>query len=112
MDGSLCASEAEEAHRMLAARVAAHPEWFPSEADTSVRVLNETSLFGLNGREYRPDRVIIRPEGVIVVDFKFAHHEDRYLRQVAEYAAIYRQLGYEVLSAVIWYVEEDKTEYI
>ena len=112
MDGSLDARDASEAREMLSERIAAHPEWFPSSEDREVRVLNETSLFAADGREYRPDRVIVRPEGVVVVDFKFARPEDRYLRQVGNYAAIYRQLGYNVLAAVIWYVEEDKMEII
>lgn len=112
MDGSLDAQEAREALSLLSGRISAHPEWFPPRGDDSVRILNEASIFASNGKDYRPDRVIMRPEGVIVVDFKFGHPEDVYLRQVGNYAAIYRQLGYNVLSAVIWYVEEDKMQFI
>lgn len=112
MDGSLDAQDSLDAYRLLSARIAAHPEWFPSSDDKDVQVLNEASVFASSGKEYRPDRVILRPEGVIVVDFKFGHPEDIYLRQIGNYAAIYRQLGYDVLSAVIWYVEEDKMQLI
>lgn len=112
MDGSLDAQDASEALALLSERITAHPEWFPESGDEDVQVLNEVSLFASDGHEYRPDRVILRPDGIIVVDFKFARPEDKYLRQVGNYAAIYRQLGYNVLSAVIWYVEEDKMQFI
>lgn len=112
MDGSLDAQDAQVVFSLLAGRISAHPEWFPSREDEGVRVVNEASVFASSGREYRPDRVILRPDGVVVVDFKFGHPEDAYLRQVGNYAAIYRQLGYDILSAVIWYVEDDKMQYI
>ncbi len=111
-DGLLDPADAVEAGRLLSERMASHPEWFPSSGEKGVRILNETSLFSSEGREYRPDRVVIRPGGVIVLDFKFGAPEEKYLRQVGNYAAIYRQLGYNVLSAVIWYVEEDRMEII
>ena len=111
-DGSLTAEDALAAGDLLRRRIAAHPEWFPAAPGEGTLVYNEQSLFAADGREYRPDRVVVCPEGVRIVDFKFAHRDSRYKLQVSNYASLYRQLGYNVLSAAIWYVENDEIELI
>ncbi len=111
-DGALDAQAGAEALALLGERIAAHPEWFPSAQDAEVKVFNELSVFGPDGKEYRPDRVVVSPDGVRVVDFKFARQERSHQTQVANYVSLYRQLGYKVISGVIWYVEEDIMEFV
>lgn len=108
--GSLDSVSAVKAMELLSARIASHPEWFPV-GDTlpeGVEVLNETGIFGADGREYRPDRVIAVDSEVTVVDFKFGQPKDSYRRQVQNYVSLYRALGRKVKCGVIWYVEDDK----
>lgn len=108
--GSLDAASARKARELLSARIASHPEWFPA-GDTlpeGVEVFNETGIFGADGREYRPDRVVAVGSEVTVVDFKFGQPKDSYRRQVENYVALYRALGRKVKCGVIWYVEDDK----
>jgi hypothetical protein len=107
-DALLSESEAALAADLLEKRVAAHPEWF----DQAAEVLNERSIFASDGSEYRPDRVVLSEDGVIVVDFKFGAPEKKYLRQVGRYASLYGALGYKVKAAVVWYVETDNCEYL
>ncbi len=111
-DGSLAAEDALAAGDLLRRRIASHPEWFPAAPEERVLVYNEQSLFAADGREYRPDRVVICPEGVRIVDFKFARKDSRHRLQISNYASLYRQLGHNVLSAAIWYVENDEIELI
>lgn len=111
-DGTLDADIGAEALALLGKRIAAHPEWFPATPNADVRVYNELSVFGPDGREYRPDRVVVGPDGVRVVDFKFGRREERYRSQVANYASLYGSLGYNVVSAAIWYVEDDSMEFV
>ncbi len=106
-DGDLEPGRREEVLDMLSRRIASKPEWFPADG---VRILNETSLFDTDGREWRPDRVIIKGDSVTVVDYKFGEHNPRYRAQVARYAAIYRRLGYLDVSTAIWYVPLDEVE--
>ncbi len=112
LSGSLASEDAQEARELLGRGIASHPEWFPAASGGSAEVYNEQSIFSPKGREFRPDRVVICPEGVRIVDFKFGHREERYRSQVSGYASLYRSLGYNVLSAAIWYVEEDEVELI
>ena len=112
LSGSLAPEDAQAARELLARGIASHPEWFPTASDGSAEVYNEQSIFSPKGREFRPDRVVVCPEGVRIVDFKFGRREERYRSQVSGYASLYRSLGYNVLSAAIWYVEDDEVELI
>ncbi len=111
-DGKLDAAGGEAARQLLGAGIAAHPDWFPAATGPDVRVLNERTLFDADGREYRPDRVVLRGREVTVVDFKFGGEHASYRRQVAGYARLWHELGYQVKGAYLWYVPDGKTEQV
>ena len=77
-------------------------EWF-GEWD-EVRTENDILSAGIVGTR-RPDRVMIRGERAVVVDYKFgeeqraAHH-----RQVATYAQLLREMGYTQIEGYVWYL--------
>jgi len=100
--GEVTPGEAEEIRRLLADRIAegAGRGWFPDSA----RVLNETSLIDVDGSIFRPDRVVVDGNKVIVIDYKSGGHRKSYERQLARYADIWRRMGYEDVSSVLWYV--------
>lgn len=79
--------------------------WFPD--DSSV-ILNETTLIDTDGQMYRPDRVIISDGRVTVVDYKFGEHYGVYAKQLRKYADIWRRMGYQDVSAFLWYVHTDE----
>lgn len=103
-DGRIDAEEGKEAGSLLSARIAGHPEWFRSDTDT----LNEVTMFAADGSEHRPDRVIVSSDGITVIDFKFGREDGRYLYQLRRYASLFKALGYDTVSAYIWYIVEDK----
>ncbi len=109
-DGRLDVEDGAEVLALLRERIAAYPQWFPVAEDPSVRVLNEQTLIAADGREYRPDRILLRGRSATIIDFKFGRREEAYRHQVKRYAQILRQLGYEVAGAYIWYVPEDDVE--
>lgn len=74
--------------------------WFPEDG---ARVLNEVTVFGADGREHRPDRVIVRDGAVSIVDYKFGEPESSHRKQVRRYADTYRAMGYGSVSAFLWY---------
>ena len=107
-DGRLDAAGGQKALGFLQERLAAHPDWFPTEPGTDVRVLNEQSLFDRYGNEHRPDRVILRGRQAVIVDYKFGQAKESYCRQLERYAKLWHELGYDVIGAYVWYVEDDK----
>lgn len=79
--------------------------------DGSHQVLNETAILFGNGFSKRPDRIMIRNGEVIVVDYKFGEKEEKkYHKQLKEYMALIRQIGYKQVKGYVWYIELDKIE--
>ena len=102
VSGILTSEEASAVEKMLSESIenVRSLGWFPDRRDD---VLNETSIIDTDGRIYRPDRVIKDGDKVIVVDFKFGCHDDRYVSQVNRYARLWRRMGYGDVSGFLWY---------
>ena len=105
--GDVDKASAEEDLELLRERIASHPEWFPEDG---AEILTETSLFDVDGEEYRPDRVVIKDGKVTVIDYKFGEKNPRYRRQLSKYISIYRNMGYSQVEGAIWYVPADEVE--
>lgn len=103
MRGDVTADEAPEVLSLLVKRIEGVNEygWF---TDTSDRILNESELMDKDGSVLRPDRVVIEGEKVTVIDYKFGEHRKSYERQVERYARMWQEMGYEEVSAYLWYV--------
>ena len=102
-NGDLTAAEAEEALALLRQRITEVSEsgWFRESADI---ILNEATLIDTDGEMYRPDRVVLEGRKVAIIDYKFGDHNPRYVRQLRKYSEIWKRMGYEHVSAHLWYV--------
>ncbi len=66
-------------------------EWFAPDAV----VMNEATILTPDGRQYRPDRVVLRGGVATVVDYKFGDRErPAYHDQVRQYMRLVQQMGY------------------
>ena len=43
------------------------------------------------------------------MDYKFGQEKEGYRFQLKRYARLWHELGYDVIGAYVWYVEDDKT---
>ena len=75
--------------------------WFDCSPE---EVMNEATLIDTDGQMYRPDRVILRGGKITVIDYKFGEHYRRYEAQLKKYAQIWNRMGYQDVSAFLWYV--------
>ena len=105
--GAITADEAEEFAGIIkqGLRNPQAREWF----DYGNRIISERPVCDGNGRIYRPDRVVVTPDGrTIVIDYKFGEKEDkRYLSQVKNYMSIIGKCGFGNTEGYVWYVPED-----
>jgi len=70
-------------------------------------VMAEQEILFPDGSMRKPDRVMIRDNNAIVVDYKFGkQHNQRYEQQVRSYAKSLYEIGYNKVDAFIWYVFE------
>lgn len=82
-------------------------DWY----DGCARVMNEVDILAGKGLAKRPDRVMIYPDRVVIVDYKFgAKEEKRHQAQVRNYLKLVRRMGYSRVEAYLWYIELDKIE--
>lgn len=74
-------------------------------------VLNECDIIKPDGNVARPDRVLLKGDCAVVVDYKFGSlaGEDasgrKYVRQVGEYMKLLQQMGYADVKGYVWYVK-------
>ena len=69
-----------------------------------IEVMNESTLIDTDGQMYRPDRVLVKDGKITVIDYKFGEHYRKYERQLQKYADIWKRMGYQDVSAFLWYV--------
>ena len=103
--GELPSALKEETLALLQERLSAVSAkgWFSPE----VKVHQEGVILSPDGGEYRPDRVVVFPDGrVDLVDYKFGAPEPGYLRQVQRYESLYRRMGYTQVRGYLWYFQE------
>ena len=101
--GEITSEEASEIKSLLAERIAqgVRNGWFPEDAS---KVLNETSLIASSGKLYRPDRVVLDGGKVLIFLIMFTELIIDYEKQLTGYADLWRKMGYEDVSAILWYV--------
>ncbi len=80
-------------------------EWF----DGSWDLLREQAMM-VNGEEKRPDRVMLKGEKAIVLDYKFGAPNPKYHKQVADYMEVMRLLGYCEVEGYLWYAQQGTLE--
>ena len=102
-NGDISAGECEETISLLHDRLEEiRPMgWFDCAV---IEVMNESTLIDSDGQMYRPDRVIVKDGKVTIIDYKFGEHYRKYEKQLQRYADIWRRMGYQDVSAFLWYV--------
>ena len=104
--GDLPLSMKEESLNLLQGRIASVSGrgWF----SPGVRVKQEAAILDTQGREYRPDRVVLHPDGSVhVIDYKFGRPDPHYTNQVRQYVNLYHKMGYKKVEGYIWYLEDN-----
>ena len=76
-----------------------HEEWFSGKD----YVLFEQDIITPTNTLNRPDRVIIKDNHAIVIDYKFGHNAYKsHLDQVRQYMVLLRQMGYTTEGHIIY----------
>jgi ATP-dependent exoDNAse (exonuclease V) beta subunit len=78
-------------------------EWFDG---TWSDIKHEAEILRKGNRTHRPDRVMIKDNRVVVVDYKFGELKStKYNKKVDKYMDLIREMGkYDTIEGYIWYV--------
>lgn len=115
-EGIIGESETEEDIRELTRHAFSLPQikdWYSG----SWKLFNECEIIWQeNGelRTRRPDRVMMRNDEIVVVDFKFGKTNKKYNKQVEGYMQLLARMGYpsQNIKGYLWYVKENKIEVV
>lgn len=113
-DGIIGRSETEKEIQELTRRAFSLPQvqdWYSG----SWQLFNECDIIWQEDGELRtrrPDRVMMRGDEIVVVDFKFGKQNKKYNKQVKDYMQLLTRMGYpkENIRGYLWYVEEELIE--
>ncbi|HEY1023551.1 MAG TPA: UvrD-helicase domain-containing protein [Sphingobacteriaceae bacterium] len=65
---------------------------------------NERTIISSTGESYRPDKVLIGDEQVLIIDFKFTGEpKPQHYKQVKEYRDLLQEMGYKNIEAYLYY---------
>ncbi len=111
LDRGLIASldEAGQLERFIRKRLADEraASWF----DGSWTVMSENDILSLTPEgelvTRRPDRVMLRGDETVVVDYKFGRQRPEYEAQVAQYMSLLTRMGRDHVKGYLWYVYKD-----
>jgi ATP-dependent exoDNAse (exonuclease V) beta subunit len=77
-------------------------DWFTKKW----KVKTESDILVKNEKIQRPDRVMIRGEKAVVVDYKFGEvEEESHESQLGKYIRVFQRMGFADVTGFIWYVE-------
>jgi ATP-dependent exoDNAse (exonuclease V) beta subunit len=72
-------------------------------------VMNEAEIILPAGKTKRPDRVMIKDNQTLIIDYKFGRKIDAvYETQLREYASLLQSMGYSHIESYVWYVKLGK----
>lgn len=78
--------------------------WF----DGTYEVINEDALLTVKGNIRIPDRVLISEKEIIVIDFKFGKHHEKYKDQIIEYRQLLKDYYNLPVKSFLYYPENKK----
>ena len=109
MEGVITEAEATEVTQKLTEllQLPQVKDWYNDQ----YHILNEVEILSKEGLTKRPDRVMLRGDEVVVVDYKFGQRLLKsHQAQVRNYLRLIREMGYTQVSGFLWYVELGKIE--
>ncbi|MCF6278841.1 MAG: UvrD-helicase domain-containing protein [Flavobacteriaceae bacterium] len=75
--------------------------------ETNVLVFNEQELISKDKKRQIPDRIVVKGNNVVVIDYKTGSQNKKHYLQVKEYSNTLNEMGYEVLEKLLVYIDSN-----
>jgi len=80
-----------------------YSDWFSDQWT----VLNERDILRMGENKHRPDRVLLRDNRAMVIDYKTGEESDKDIRQMKGYLSDLQKMGYLICEGNIWYLQNN-----
>ncbi|PWS27652.1 DNA helicase UvrD [Pedobacter yonginense] len=86
-----------------ATAVLAHPE-LSKLLSQNANQINEKSIIGIDGKTYRPDKLVLNGQEVSIIDYKFTAEESQsHVVQINHYKSLIEAMGYQDVKPYLFY---------
>ncbi|MEM7485700.1 MAG: UvrD-helicase domain-containing protein [Bacteroidota bacterium] len=82
-----------------------HPE-LKSYFSSDYEILNEQEILTAYGKSFRPDRLVIKENAVVIIDYKTGKPSVSHEQQILEYAQVLKDMNFEIKHAIIVYIDQ------
>lgn len=66
--------------------------------------VNEKSIIGIDGKTYRPDKLVLNGKQVSIIDYKFTAEESQtHVAQITNYKNLIEAMGYQDVKPYLFY---------
>ncbi len=105
-EGKMDSKTAEEYKDIIDRLLNAAPfnDWFGG----SWRVLNERDILRGDENRHRPDRIMMKENAVVILDYKTGEKSDLHHSQVKGYLNDMAQMGYANVKGYLWYLNDNE----
>jgi len=105
-EGKISSETSAEYEQLIAGLLVKEPyqSWFNGEW----KVLNERDILRGDEKRHRPDRIMIREEELVVVDYKTGAKSDHNLAQMRGYLSDFSKMGYVKSKGFLWYMSTNE----
>ncbi len=106
LEGRIALSVVPQLEKRLVELISSSPasEWF----SPGLNVMKEAEILLPSGQIRRPDRIIIKGDDAIIIDFKFGEEHEHYAGQINRYRNLLKEMGYKDIKGYLWYVDKNK----
>jgi len=105
-EGKIDTKTSEEYQKLIVRILAGDPfrSWFSGHW----RVLNERDILRGDDKRHRPDRVMIKNDELVVIDYKTGVKSGKDFNQVQGYLTDFRRMGYVSCKGYLWYMANNE----
>jgi len=105
-EGKIDTKTSEAYHQIIDGLLAEEPfrSWFSSDW----KVLNERDILRGDEKRHRPDRVMIKSNELVVVDYKTGIKSDKDFAQVRGYLKDFSKMGFADPKGYLWYISNNE----
>lgn len=75
----------------------------------SYTIFNEKDIISESGEFFRPDRLVIKEDIVVIIDYKTGSEDEKYARQLNSYAKVLADMNYKIEKKLLIYTNEPIT---
>jgi len=104
----LILEEEKDDYIKRASTVLAHPE-LSALLNQNANQINEKSIIGVDGKTYRPDKLVLNGKEVSIIDYKFTAEESQsHVAQITNYKNLIETMGYKDVKPYLFYARLGK----